>query len=210
MSVTSSVTVGKPLSVTVPRLQNEDVHAGGRGPLQGVTERMPGIYSLPVIMMMLFSFTYEENWSQRGEVPCPRSHSNLVTMHHTGGSFLSDQRSGRVLGTGSSAWDLRLCGALSLRRLLSCVKGKVVSPAPTPLPYSLQIRLGGPASQGGAALPAEESDGTSRRSLHATGACIAPIIYFGQNTRWDIKGISCWSEETAKGPDLLPGLPGTE
>ena len=104
--------------------------------MQGVTERMPGIYSLPVIMMMLFSFTYEENWSQRGEVPCPRSHSNLVAMHHTGGSFLSDQRSGRVLGTGSSAWDLRLCGALSLRRLLSCVKGKVVSPAPTPLPPS--------------------------------------------------------------------------
>lgn len=148
MPVTSSVTVGKPLSVTAPGLQNEDVHAGGRGSLQGVTERMPGIYSLPVIMMMLFSFTYEENRSQRGEVPCPRSHSNLVAIHHTGGSFLSDQRSGRVLGTSSSAWDLRLCGALPLRGLLSCVKGKVVSPAPSPLPHSLQIRLGGPCLSG--------------------------------------------------------------
>lgn len=148
MPVTSSVTAGKPLSVTAPGLQNEDVHAGGRGSLQGVTERMPGIYSLPVIMMMLFSFTYEENRSQRGEVPCPRSHSNLVAIHHTGGSFLSDQRSGRVLGTSSSAWDLRLCGALPLRGLLFCVKGKVVSPAPSPLPHSLQIRLGGPCLSG--------------------------------------------------------------
>lgn len=66
VSVTSSVTVGKPLSVTVLDLQNEDVHAG-EVPLKGVTERMPGIYSLPVIMMILFSFTYEgKSVSERG------------------------------------------------------------------------------------------------------------------------------------------------
>ena len=85
------------------------------------------------------------------------------------------------------------------------------SPPPPPhSPTANKSALVAPASQGGAALPAEESDGTSRRSLHATGARIAPIIYFGQDTRWDIKGISCWSEEMAKGPDLLPRLPGTE
>lgn len=80
--------------------------------------------------------------------------------------------------------------------LSSGVKGTVASPT-----RSLRARPGGPASPGRAALPAEESDGTSRRSLHATGACTALIIYFGQDTRWDSTGVSCRSEEAARGQD---------
>lgn len=95
------------------------------------------------------------------------------------------------------------CKAVPLRRLFSCVKGNMASSA-----SSLQACRGGPSSRDCTPLPAEESDGTSRRSLHATGACIAPIIYFGQDTRCDIKGVSCWSEKAAKGPELLLGPPG--
>lgn len=121
----------------------------------------------------------------------------------------------RQLPVGSEVWENswhdfqglepKRCKAVPLGRPFSCVKGKVAFSA-----GCLQIRRGDPSSRDRTPLPAEESDGTSRRSLHAIGACIAPIIYFGQDTRWDIKGVSCWSEETAKGPELLPGPPGAE
>lgn len=147
------------------------------------------------------SFAYEEHEAQRGKVPCPRSHRKLATIYHTG-SFLSDQRSRRIPGMSSRVQNLRLCRALPLRRLFPCVKGEVA--APTGACKSVLVAM---LSQDRRALPAEESDGTGRRPLHATGACITPIVYFGQDTRWDIKGTSCWSEGTAKGPEVPLGLP---